>query len=38
MATQRHSLARTILRVLVMLLVAAALAAAGYVGYLSATY
>ena len=38
MATQRHSLARTILRVLVMLLVAVALAAAGYVGYLSATY
>ena len=38
MATQRRSLARTILRVLVMLLVAVVLMAAGYVGYLSATY
>ena len=38
MATQRRSLVKTILRVLVVLLVAVALAAAGYVGYLSATY
>lgn len=38
MARQHHSLAKTILRPLVVLLVAVALAAAGYVGYFSATY